>query len=163
MQQHHRIHSTPGLRVCFEKAKLRQGCVKKVHNSPKWKLCRGNHGDRTNPTITSVITKRSARWSRKWCETINTRTPQSQHGHRKYRWCHWDRKKYNWALRVHNVRVKCTAYRHFLDVGHTYSVMCEHAWKCTRPQVWIQEHGLFHKTMKAPKLRSSLPHILWLT
>lgn len=87
--------------------------------------------------------KRSGRWSQQWCETINTQTPQSLHGHWKYRGCHWDRKKYNWAFRVHNVRVKCTAYRHFLDVGHTYPVMCEWAWKCTRPHVWIQEHGLF--------------------
>ncbi len=79
--------------------------------------------------------KGSGRWRRQWSETINTQTPQSLHGHQKYRECHRDRKKYNWALRVHNMWVKCTACRHFLDVGQTDSVMCECACKRTGRQL----------------------------
>lgn len=82
------------------------------------------------------VIPRSERSPRKWCETINTQTLQSQHGHRKYRGCHWDRTKYNWALRVHKVWVKWTAYRHFLDVGHPYLVVFEHAWKWTQLVSW---------------------------
>lgn len=104
------------------------------YNRPKWKLCRGKPQRPHKSHDNTRHDKRSRRWSRK-CETINTKTLQSQLGHQKYSGCHWDHKKYNWALRVHKVWVKYTPYRHFLDVGHIYSVVCGHARKCTWPQV----------------------------
>lgn len=61
LQQHHRIHGAAGLRVCFEMVELCRGSTKNLlwlrHNCLKWKLCRGNRGDHTNPTIASVITE----------------------------------------------------------------------------------------------------------
>lgn len=84
--------------------------------------------------------KGSRRWFRQWCETINTRSPKSLHGHRKYRGCHWDRKKYNWALRVRNVWVQCTAYRHlFLCGTHILSGV----WTCMKSE---QNHMCGYRT-----------------
>lgn len=130
-------------------ASVQQPQVETPHRKPR--------RPQQSPTIASVITEGSRRWFRQWCETINTWSPKSLHGHRKYHGCHWDRKKYNWALRVHNVWVKCTAHRHlFLCGTHILSGV----WTCTKSE---QNHMCWYRTTSCfikgdPRKTSQAPH-----